>query len=68
MEMVFTTLEHTARMFETTGENRDLKRSELDAKKERLNRLLPLRWRSHSAMVGSKAARNASITKRWLRR
>ena len=36
METVFTTLEHTARMIETTGENRDFKRSDLDAKKERL--------------------------------
>jgi SIR2-like protein len=36
MEAVFTTLEHTARMIETTGENRDFKRSDLDAKKERL--------------------------------
>jgi SIR2-like domain len=36
METVFTTLEQTARMIETTGENRDFKRSDLDAKKERL--------------------------------
>ena len=36
MEAVFTTLEQTARMIETTGENRDFKRSDLDAKKERL--------------------------------
>jgi hypothetical protein len=28
METVFTTLEHTARMIETTGENRDFKRSD----------------------------------------
>jgi hypothetical protein len=36
MEAVFTTLEQTARMIETTGENRDFRRSDLDAKKERL--------------------------------
>jgi len=36
MEAVFTTLEQTARMIETAGENRDFKRSDLDAKKERL--------------------------------
>jgi hypothetical protein len=36
METVFTTLEHTARMIETTGENRDFKRSDLDVKKKRL--------------------------------
>jgi hypothetical protein len=36
MEAVFTTLEHTARMIETTGENRDFKRSDLHAKKDRL--------------------------------
>jgi hypothetical protein len=36
MEAVFTTLEQTARMIETTGENRDFKRGDLDEKKERL--------------------------------
>src|SRR5580700_7134907 len=36
MEAVFTTLEHTARMVETTGENRDFKRADLAAKKDRL--------------------------------
>jgi len=40
METVFTTLEHTARMTETTGENRDFKRSELDAKKENLKQAI----------------------------
>jgi hypothetical protein len=40
METVFTTLEHTARMIETTGENRDFKRSELDKKKERLKQAI----------------------------
>jgi hypothetical protein len=40
MEMVFTTLEHTARMIETTGENRDFKRSDLNAKKERLKQAI----------------------------
>jgi hypothetical protein len=36
METVFTTLEHTARMIETTGGRRAFKRTELDAKKKRL--------------------------------
>jgi hypothetical protein len=36
MEAVFTTLDHTARMIETSGETRDFKRSDLDAKKKRL--------------------------------
>ena len=40
METVFTTLEQTARMIETTGENRDFKRSDLDAKKERLKQAI----------------------------
>lgn len=40
MELVFTNLEHTARMIETTGENRDFKRSELDAKKKRLKQAI----------------------------
>jgi hypothetical protein len=40
METVFTTLEHTARMTETTGENRDFKRSELDEKKETLKQAI----------------------------
>jgi hypothetical protein len=40
METVFTTLEHTARMTETTGENRDFKRSELDGKKETLKQAI----------------------------
>jgi hypothetical protein len=40
MEAVFTTLEHTARMVETTGENRDFKRAELDLKRERLKQAI----------------------------
>ena len=36
MEAVFTTLEHTARMIETTGERRDFKRADLDEKKKNL--------------------------------
>jgi hypothetical protein len=40
MEAVFTTLEHTARMIDTTGENRDFKRSALDVKKERLKQAI----------------------------
>lgn len=40
MEAVFTTLEHTARMIDTTGENRDFKRSMLEEKKERLKQAI----------------------------
>ena len=40
MEAVFTTLEHTARMTETTGENRDFKRSELNEKKDWLKQAI----------------------------
>jgi hypothetical protein len=40
METVFTTLEHTARMIETTGENRDFKRSDLDKKKKTLQQAI----------------------------
>ena len=40
MEAVFTTWEHTARMVETTGENRDFKRAELDLKRERLKQAI----------------------------
>jgi hypothetical protein len=40
MEAVFTTLEHTARMVETTGENRDFKRADLDRKRERLKQAI----------------------------
>ena len=36
MESVFTTLEQTSRMIETTGENRDFKRSDLEKKKQHL--------------------------------
>ena len=40
METVFTTLEQTARMIETTGENRDFHRSDLEEKKERLKQAI----------------------------
>jgi hypothetical protein len=40
METVFTTLEQTARMIETTGENRDFRRSDLEEKKERLKQAI----------------------------
>ena len=40
METVFTTLEHTERMIQTTGENRDFKRSEINAKKENLKQAI----------------------------
>jgi hypothetical protein len=40
METVFTTLEHTARMIETTGENRDFKRADLHAKRDRLKQAI----------------------------
>jgi hypothetical protein len=40
METAFTTLEHTERMIQTTGENRDFKRSEINAKKERLKQAI----------------------------
>jgi hypothetical protein len=40
METVFTTLEHTARMTETTGEKREFRKKELDAKKERLKQAI----------------------------
>jgi len=40
METVFTTLEHTERMIQTTGENRDFKRSEINAKKEHLKQAI----------------------------
>jgi len=36
METVFTTLEHTIRMLETTGDNRAFKRADLKSKRERL--------------------------------
>jgi hypothetical protein len=36
MENVFTTLEHTIRMIETTGDNRDFRLSELKKKRDRL--------------------------------
>ena len=36
MEGVFTTLEHTLRMLETTGETRDFKKTDLRAKRDRL--------------------------------
>lgn len=40
MESVFTTLENTVRMIETTGENRDFKQKELKDKKARLMRAI----------------------------
>jgi hypothetical protein len=40
METVFTTLEHTARMTETTGERREFRKKELDVKKERLKQAI----------------------------
>jgi hypothetical protein len=40
METVFTTLEHTERMIQTTGENRDFKGSEINEKKERLKQAI----------------------------
>jgi hypothetical protein len=40
MESVFTTLEQTARMIDTTGENRDFKRSDMDEKKEHLKQAI----------------------------
>jgi hypothetical protein len=40
METLFTTLEHTARMVETTGESRDFKKGDLEAKKERLKQAI----------------------------
>jgi hypothetical protein len=40
METVFTTLEHTARMTETTGEKREFKKSDLELKKERLKQAI----------------------------
>lgn len=40
METVFTTLEHTARMIGTTGENRDFKKKEIEEKKKRLMRAI----------------------------
>jgi hypothetical protein len=40
METVFTTLEHTARMTQTTGENRDFKKSDLDSKRETLKQAI----------------------------
>src|SRR5262249_44341985 len=40
METVFTTLEHTERMIQTTGESRDFKRSEINNKKERLKQAI----------------------------
>ena len=40
METVFTTLEHTPRMTDTTGETRDFKRNQLDEKKERLKQAI----------------------------
>lgn len=40
METLFTTLEHTARMIETAGENRDFKKTELRQKRERLKQAI----------------------------
>jgi hypothetical protein len=40
MESVFTTLEHTARMTQTTGESRDFKKSDLDRKRETLKQAI----------------------------
>ena len=40
LEAMFTMLEHTARMVETTGETRDFQRDELEAKKERLKQAI----------------------------
>src|SRR4029079_1376550 len=40
METVFTTLEHTERMIQTTGENRDFRRSDINEKKERLKQAI----------------------------
>jgi hypothetical protein len=40
METVFTTLEHTIRMLKTTGENRDFKTVDLQAKRDRLKQAI----------------------------
>jgi len=40
METVFTTLEHTIRMLETTGDNRDFRRADLKQKRERLQQAI----------------------------
>lgn len=40
METVFTTLENTIRMLETTGDNRDFKRKELRERRERLEQAI----------------------------
>ena len=67
MESVFTTLEQTSRMIETTGENRDFKRSDLDQKKQRLIcKPLPRASKSHSVQVASGPAQNAITTESWL--
>jgi hypothetical protein len=40
LEMMFTTLEHTLRMLQTTGENRDFKQDDVEAKMERLKQAI----------------------------
>lgn len=40
METVFSTLEHTERMIEATGENRDYKKTEIKAKRNRLEQAI----------------------------
>jgi hypothetical protein len=40
MESVFTTLEHTSRMIQTTGETRDFKKSDLDLRRQTLKQAI----------------------------
>ncbi len=66
MESVFTTLEQTSRMIETTGENRDFKRSDLEKKKQHLMQAIAATLEECSAQVVSGSALSAGTTERSL--
>jgi hypothetical protein len=61
VETVFTTLENTIRMLETTGENRDFRRSELQEKRSRLEQAIAVAFEDSLA---EKAAGHSSLTPR----
>lgn len=54
METVFSTLEHTSRMLETTRENRDFSKKELGEKRDRLKQALAATLEASLAVHGGK--------------
>ena len=68
MELVFTTLEHTERMLQTTGENRDFKRGEINNKKVRLKQAIAASLENFSATAGNRQERNAPTTVKWCKK